>query len=129
MDFIEAKSLSTQIQKIGEGFHGFEIVLAFNAGEEAVKAIWEDQQKQQLQNWCVRLSESESFWTPDQINKCVIQDHNVQKRFRVLFARGRYICTYNLRVYRLATANKLYLQYLRKHRFKLNKQQPLGVIL
>jgi hypothetical protein len=134
MDWNVANTISRQLTKLAEGqFDEFPIVCAFHAGEEAIEALWEDQplQKHKIRNWAVRLVESGSFWTPDVMTRpgLVIRDEKLGVSWKVLFAQGRYICDYDGNIHRIDGANNLYLLYLRKQHFTLDKQNPFGVIL
>ena len=130
MSWFDAKINSDLLTQIHTSFGAdFDIIVAFHAGGEAVQVLWENQGKRQIQNWCVRLTESTDFWTPDVLPKCYIQDHATDTKHKVLFTIGRYICDYDMHIHRIMGANKLYLLYLKKHHFKLNKQSPFGVIL
>ena len=132
MNWTRAQQISKALQNYAAEFASvFPIVCAFHAGEEAVEALWEDQSQHKIQNWAVRLVESGSFWTPDVMPRpgLVIRDEKLTVSWKVLFARGRYVCDYDGNIHRIGSANNLYLLYLRKQHFTLDKQNPFGVIL
>lgn len=131
MNWSRAQQISQGMKNYAAEFESvFPIVCAFHAGEEAVEALWEDQ-KHKIHNWAVRLVESNEYWWPNELHKpgLVIRDEKTGANWKVLFARGRYVCDYDGIIHRISTANNLYLLYLRKQHFHLDKRCPFGTIL
>lgn len=134
MNWTRAQQISKALQNYaGEFASVFPLVCAFHAGEEAVEALWEDQplQKHMIRNWAVRLSESNEYWWPNEMHRpgLVVRDEKTGASWKVLFARGRYFCDYDGNIHRIGGANNLYLLYLRKQHYHIDKHNPFGTML
>jgi hypothetical protein len=127
MSYLEAQSMSKALIAWEQMFgKNATIVLAFHAGIPAIKAIG---QIQTIENWGVVLMKTDEFWTPTvDLVGLGLRDGSCN-HYKVLFARGVYICTYAMQVFRLGALDKLYLHYLLEQRFKIHRKEPLGLIL